>query len=249
MDGFRALAELVGDAVARSAEPDVAALLRLYLAGVFAYAGVTKLRRPWPSALALVDFGLMTRARRDAGRAVGLAEAATAVLLVMPAPVSLLGAAAAVGLLGTFTVLLARSLRRGERFPCSCFGQDDDDLSPATLLRTSALLGLALVIAGGGAASAGMWQGPGWYQALVLAAFALIGPMLVVRSVRNHRAGKELFDAIEWGEISVGAIGKLAQLQERGLVPRPQRASTTPSVEPPGPLGPEPAMPVGADGG
>jgi hypothetical protein len=249
VDGLRALAELLGDAVARSAESDVAAVLRLYLAGIFAYAGIAKLRRPWPSALALVNFGLTTRPRRGAGRAVGLAEVATAVLLLVPAPVALLGAAGAVGLLGTFTVLLARSLRRGERFPCSCLGQDDEDLSPATLVRTSALLALALVVAGGGAASADMWQSPDWYYAIVLAAFALITPMLWLRTLRNNRASKELFDDIEWGEISVGNIGKLAQLRERGLVPRSPATSTTTPVEPPGPMGPGSAIPVGTNGG
>lgn len=249
MDGLRALAEQLGDAIARSAESDVAALLRLYLAGILAYAGIGKLRQPWGPAMAMVNFGVVARPRRGAGQAVGLAEVAIALLLLMPAPVALLGAASAVGLLGTFTALLARSLRRGERFPCSCLGQDDEDLSPATLVRTSALLGLALVVAGGGAASADMWQSPGWFHAVVLAAFALITPMLGLRLARNQRASKEIFDAIEWGEISVGNIGRLAQLQERGLVPRPPETSKTTSVEPPGPMGPGSAIPVGTNGG
>jgi len=48
--------------------------------------------------------------------------------------------------LAAFVAALTRSLARGERFACACFGDDDEQISRRTLARSVALLAIAVAL-------------------------------------------------------------------------------------------------------
>lgn len=117
-----------------------------FLAWVFAWSGVVKLRRPVLTAMAIVDFRVAGRVRPRLGLALGAVEVGLA--LVLAAGVApLLSALLAAGILWLFAFLIARSLVAGERFACLCFGDSHAELSPTTLARTAALALFASAIA------------------------------------------------------------------------------------------------------
>jgi len=114
------------------------------LISVFAWSGATKVRHPLPPALAMARFGVVRGIHPGLGRSVGLLEVLIAALLLLfptgPAPLVM-----AVGLLALFEFLIIRTLRSSDRFPCACFGGDDEVLSAWTAVRTGALLTVAAV--------------------------------------------------------------------------------------------------------
>jgi hypothetical protein len=111
-------------------------------AATLGWSAVAKLRSPGRAAVSLVRFGLARRARRTAGRALGVLEGAVALALVA-APTSLVPLAVAAALFAAFCVLIARALRAGQRFDCGCLGAGET-LGRPTLLRALALLAVAL---------------------------------------------------------------------------------------------------------
>jgi hypothetical protein len=148
------------------------------LAIVFAWSGATKLRRPTPAAIAMVDFGVLRRVRPALGSALGAAELLLAVSLITGAFPAVSLPAAAV-LLWVFVLLIAKSLWSGDRFACFCFGDAGSRLSGWTLLRTIvlALLGSVLVVA---LPSAGDYAVFGETYALQMAsAMALVGAIVL----------------------------------------------------------------------
>lgn len=117
-----------------------------FLAAVFFWSGIVKLRQPTLAAMAMVDFGVAQRVRKTWGFTQGLAETILALALalgIMPR----LSVAIAALLLWFFALLIGRSLGTGERFACFCFGDAESQLSRATLLRTAALALLASLLA------------------------------------------------------------------------------------------------------
>jgi hypothetical protein len=94
----------------------------------------------------MVDFGLGRAVHPLFGRLAGIGESllAAGILTTLTTNVSggeiLFGAAV---ILWIFVFLIARSLTRGERFPCFCFGDPQSNLSVFTLLRSLALAILA----------------------------------------------------------------------------------------------------------
>jgi hypothetical protein len=107
-------------------------------------AGIAKLRRPQLAAMAIVDFGMAVHARRSLGVAVGSLEVVLAAALASHVfPRAFAGAAALV--LATFAVVIGRSLLRGERFACFCFGSAAP-LSAWTLTRALLLFALAALV-------------------------------------------------------------------------------------------------------
>jgi hypothetical protein len=121
-----------------------------FLAGVFGWSGVTKLRRPMLAAMAMVDFGVVKRVQRWYGSLLGVSEVVLAAVLLAAAGSHHAGLQialwAAAFLLGFFTLIVGRSLVRGENFPCACFGENDTELSRATLVRTGTLTGAAVIL-------------------------------------------------------------------------------------------------------
>jgi hypothetical protein len=109
---------------------------------VFLWSGSAKIRKPELAGLAIQMFGLTRRPSRRLGLALGLSESALGIAVASRMRDEVvLGAAALV--LWSFTILLCRSLIRGDRHACFCFGTSDSRVSLATLLRTVALAAIA----------------------------------------------------------------------------------------------------------
>ena len=134
-----------------------AALLcaRLVLAGVFAVAGTAKLLDRTGGREALVGFGLPLQLAAPLGWALPVAELLVATSLV-PQASAWWGGLGALGLLLGFTAVISRSLMRGERPDCRCFGQlHAAPVGWSTLLRNGILGVLAAFVLGAG------WSNPG----------------------------------------------------------------------------------------
>jgi methylamine utilization protein MauE len=85
-------------------------------------------------------------ALRPAAATTVVAEAAAVVLLLVPAGWSgAAGLALAGTLLATFTVVVARTVGRGRRAPCRCFGASDTPLGRQHVVRNVALTAVAAV--------------------------------------------------------------------------------------------------------
>jgi len=134
-----------------------AALLcaRLVLAGVLAVAGTAKLLDRTGGRETLVGFGLPPQLATPLGWALPVAELMVAASLV-PQASAWWGALGALGLLLGFTAVIARSLVRGERPDCRCFGQlHAAPVGWSTLLRNGILGVVAAFVLGVG------WSDPG----------------------------------------------------------------------------------------
>lgn len=112
---------------------------------LFLWSGIAKLRDPEAASTAIVHFGVM---KSDPGPSwgflLGAVEAALGIALLL----RLGGVATPIlgfGLLALFTVLIARSLLRGARFTCACFGSASEVISRITLVRTCVLTAGALL--------------------------------------------------------------------------------------------------------
>ena len=112
--------------------------------------------------------GVRYRWRRSVAVGVVAAEAAVPVLLAVPAWTRV-GFGWAVLVLAAFTTAIVRSLRRGIRAPCHCFGPSARPLGPGHVTRNVAL-GLAGLV---GAVAAPNAAPTGPTPAAVLAAAAL----------------------------------------------------------------------------
>ncbi|GAA4956868.1 small-conductance mechanosensitive channel [Nonomuraea thailandensis] len=121
---------------------------QVLIGAVFAVAAFTKLRsradlRAFASGLVMVP----ERLRLAAAGAVAAGEAATAALMVIPEIGLVLGGI----MLGAFSLVIAVTVRRGERVSCRCFGPSATPLGRLHLVRNALLL---LVVAVGGTALA-----------------------------------------------------------------------------------------------
>ncbi len=148
------------------------------LAAVFVRAGAAKLARPAATAATFSALGV-PRAGATA-RAVPVVELLVAAgLLAGPRA----GAVAALALLLPFSVVLARSVRRGSVTPCNCFGSARSDPVSAVDLVRNGLLALAAV--------AGLWAadptvpGPG---AVAVAVASAGGGLLLLTALRRRSA-------------------------------------------------------------
>lgn len=121
-------------------------ILRTSLGWMFLIAGAVKVRRPLLASLTIVDFRLARRAPLATGLLHGVGELALGLWLVSGLAPQLACVVAAITLIG-FVALITRSLHRGDRFPCRCFGDGESELSVATALRTAGLAVAAWVAA------------------------------------------------------------------------------------------------------
>jgi uncharacterized membrane protein YphA (DoxX/SURF4 family) len=132
---------------------DLAAAAALVLAGVFAWAGVAKLRHHGPTLDSFRGLGLPAPA--VLARTVPVVELAVAAgLLLAPA----LTAWVALALLLGFTFVIGRAIVRGSTVSCACFGgsasragEDERPVSVVELVRNAGLGALAIVAGGAGA--------------------------------------------------------------------------------------------------
>jgi hypothetical protein len=114
---------------------DLADATALALAVIFGWAAVAKLITHRSTRESFSELGLV--APRALSFVVPAAELVTAILLVVAAPV---GAATAIFLLVSFTVILARALRSGLSVSCSCFGATaGSDVSVIDVVRNAGL--------------------------------------------------------------------------------------------------------------
>ncbi|MEU2036853.1 peroxiredoxin family protein [Nocardia amamiensis] len=119
---------------------------RLALCAVFGLSAWGKLADRSATRQAVGDFGVPLRWVPAVAWGLPIAEAVIAVVALVPW-VSGVAAVAALLLLGVFTVVIARLLRRGERPSCSCFGTASAaPIGPKTLVRNAALLVLAAAV-------------------------------------------------------------------------------------------------------
>jgi methylamine utilization protein MauE len=184
MGGLEEALSLLGGAIELLHRDEGFGVAMWFLGLVFAFSGYQKLRQPMLAAMAMVDFRVVRRVRPSFGSALAIFELCMAALLLTRfAPV--LATSLAAASLGIFTVLIARGVRAGVRFPCFCFGEADGQLSARTLFRTATLAALASLLA------LGSWQGdapPAWRQTFVLdgvVALSLLGVVVLVRHVPN----------------------------------------------------------------
>jgi hypothetical protein len=121
-------------------------VLRLFLAAVFAVAGVAKLRDPAGARATVGGVGVPAGLRPSVAFGLSVVELAVAALLVLPG-LEIVGAAIAASLLTVFLLALGVQHLRGVDVPCACFGQIA--VTPAglpTLARNAVLLAAAVLV-------------------------------------------------------------------------------------------------------
>jgi hypothetical protein len=155
---------------------------RVLLGGVFAVSAGGK----GYSRTAFAEFTAATarltgaRAARARQLAVAVVVAEVAIVLALFVPtLALWGFTAGIGLLAVFTAAIVRSLRRGQRAPCRCFGASHTPLGTHHVARNAVLAafgGLGIVAGVSGDASS-----LDWGLASVVAFAALLGVALTAR--------------------------------------------------------------------
>lgn len=156
------------------------------LAGVFAWAGAAKARRPLDTAAALRRLGLPA-ARPLAVAVPGVELGLALVLVVRPAA----GGVAALVLLAAFSAVIGRAVRLQLDVGCGCFGSArNGPVSGVELLRNGLLAVLAL------AALAAPAPVTPDLPALVTATSAAVVGLVVLALVEVRRAGGALLATI-----------------------------------------------------
>lgn len=141
MSGVDAVVATIGQLVETLASPLSIGVAAIVLGVTLSWSGFVKLTRPLPAAWAMVDFDLISRPNRMMGRALGLIEALVGLGLTLRVGVIALFASALV-LTCLFSLLILRSLLRGQRFECACFGSKHE-LSWTSLVRSLLLAAIA----------------------------------------------------------------------------------------------------------
>ena len=178
MNGFESALSLFASALHLLSAPTGYGVGVWILGIIYVWSGVAKLRRPTLAAMAMMDFGVLRRVRPRLGGALGAAEVLLALFLIT-GTLPVLFVPVTAGLLWVFVLLIARSLRSGQDFPCFCFGDADSRLSRLTLVRTAALAVLASVLAVA-APSVGAYAGfSETYLLQAVSAAALVGATLL----------------------------------------------------------------------
>src|SRR3954465_13117367 len=156
---------------------DVVGVVRLILAAVFAVAGWMKLSDPVGTRQAVRDFGIGGRLTRPVALILPLGELTTAGLLLFRGS-AVLGAIAALVLLGLFIVAISVNMARGNRVDCNCFGQlHSTPIGASTLVRNLVLGALAVLVIAEGSGGTNVWDSlaamsiTGW---LILALILLV---------------------------------------------------------------------------
>jgi thiol-disulfide isomerase/thioredoxin/uncharacterized membrane protein YphA (DoxX/SURF4 family) len=135
---------------------DLLFVARVALIGVFALAGMSKLRDLVGTRQTLEAFGVPAAAAGPGAIAIAIAELATAAsLAVAPA----IGAAAALALSLVFLIAIAANLAQGRRPSCHCFGQVD----AAPISGWSLAIDGAIVLAAAGLVWRGDAPGPSMF--------------------------------------------------------------------------------------
>lgn len=145
MEGLEIAEAVVSDVYMTLTSGHVMGVGGSFIALIFLWSGMSKLRRPAVAAMALVDFRVTRRVNQSLGKALGLLESSLGILiLAAPLRLSFLVSAA---LLTLFSGLILRSLVNGEAFPCQCFGDTRHNISMSTFARTFGLACFGWILA------------------------------------------------------------------------------------------------------
>lgn len=188
---------------------------RLLLAAVFALAAAGKLLDREAARQAVRDFGGPARGASSIALALIGAELAVATGLIVRAAAWWAATGAAL-LLALLSLLVARSLHRGERPHCHCFGRlRSAKIGRGTLARNLLLCALAVAVVVHGRADVGTsatgWVAhlsePGW--AVVTGAVACTGLLLVVGCLTTEllRRNGRLIGRVEQLEAALELAG------------------------------------------
>jgi thiol-disulfide isomerase/thioredoxin/uncharacterized membrane protein YphA (DoxX/SURF4 family) len=122
-------------------------LIRLFLAGVFAVAGIAKLADPKGSEKAVGGFGVPAAFAKPLSVGLPIVELAAA-LLLLPVATSWAGSIAAFLILLVFIAGMIYQMAKGKAPECHCFGQlHSEPVSKKSLIRNVVFAALALILA------------------------------------------------------------------------------------------------------
>ena len=183
-------------------------LARLFLAGVFALSGVTKLADPEGSRRAVAGFGVPDRYAMAGGIALPVAELAIA-LLLLPVATAWWGALGALLLLLGFIAGIVYNLRQGKTPDCHCFGKiHSEPIGAATLVRDGIFAAVAAFVvlfgwSDSGTSTIAWYQDlSNWERVLTIAALLLVAAVaaqawLLLQMVRQNGRLLLRLDAID----------------------------------------------------
>ncbi len=183
---------------------------RLLISVVFGLSAWGKLTDRPGTRTSVAEFGVPPRWVTAVGWALPAAEAAIAVAVLAPWT-ALWAAAAALLLLSTFTVAVARLLARGERPKCSCFGAASEaPISRWTIVRNLTLMVIAALTVWGAVVRPRLPAGLPVDRAAGLAVVAALAGVLTWQGaeVRRLRRGVDEQTAATLGPegVPVGAV-------------------------------------------
>lgn len=178
MGGFSALLTLLKGILSDMRSAPSAGIIECLLAGVFLLSGISKLRHPKATAMAIVNFGLGKHAYPVLGWLLGACEIGLGLMLLASGP---LGLPAAAVLLWLFALLIVRSLSKGDRFACLCFGNTEETVSRRALLRTLTLALLTTIVASDKPGRAQFWSRERLLEVVV--ASSILGVVAVASQV------------------------------------------------------------------
>lgn len=165
----------------------------LVLAGLFGWAGIVKIRHPYPAAVAAVHFRILKRPRRLFGRALGVWELLLATGLLISSTRGVASTLVAATSLA-FAAAIGAALLRGERFDCACLGSGDELIGPAGLARAVLMFGAAALVT----AASGIPTASDVPKSAIVAAVVIATPLVAVtyRRIKSHA---ELLDErLDW---------------------------------------------------
>lgn len=199
MGGLEQVADWLGEAWSWRVIPALHGIAAAAFGALFVWSGVSKLEQPEAAGRAISDFGIIGTASRGVGVLAGVVELTLAVVLLLASASSsrtllVASVVATAGLLAVFAGLIARSLARGERFPCACFGEVDSPLSLRTLVRTSILALIALMLAVG-VLTANASRPPGLGAEALIGVAIVAGIALAASTASLLRWNRDLFDS------------------------------------------------------
>ena len=125
----------------------IAWLLRLGVGGLFAWAGVLKLRDPAAFATDIANYQLFPALAPWGAATLPLIELVLGLALILAPSAWRRGAAlATAGLMAVFTAGIAQAVARGIRIECGCFGGASGPVTSWTIARDLALLAAAIAL-------------------------------------------------------------------------------------------------------